>query len=69
MRLVEQGPSIFGKVKMRQGVANSVNTILFEEAYEMKLIDNGARLRVGGKTFDVYGERRTIVIRKDGKVQ
>lgn len=39
-----------------------------QDSYEIKLTNLGTKLTIGGQTFDVYGEPRTIRIRQDGSV-
>jgi hypothetical protein len=54
----------FGK-SFTNSYSNGVNTMTFEE-HTLKLIDAGTTLQIGTQEFDLTGEKKTLVIRKDG---
>jgi hypothetical protein len=71
---LKSGPTGAGKVAVYCECDSHVssNTITFgsEDSYVIKLTDaDPTRLTVGGETFAIYGEPRTIRIGKDGTIR
>ena len=71
---IKSGPSGSGKVtvqwQLRQSCQHEHDFIWTSDSYQVKITDIAPdKLVIGGQSFDVYGEPRTIWIRQDGSVK
>ena len=57
----------FGK-SFTNSYSNGVNTMTFE-GHSLKLLDGGTKLQIGTQEFDLTGEKKTVVIHKDGSAE
>jgi hypothetical protein len=57
----------FGK-SFTNSYNNGVNTMTFE-GHSLKLLNAGTKLQIGTQEIDLIGEKKTVVIHKDGSAE